>query len=100
MSDPGAMVRQPSNAPAPAPAPETGVPHALRSRTPRRLPTLLRLRRPGRRRVTKFPRGRRHLADQLSRAATSIILNIAEGAGKFSGPDKQRFYTTAIGSAT
>ena len=26
--------------------------------------------------------------------------NIAEGAGKFSKPDKSRFYTIAIGSAT
>jgi four helix bundle protein len=50
--------------------------------------------------VEHLPRGRGHLADQLSRAATSIVLNIAEGAGKFSKPDKRRYYLTATGSAT
>ena len=37
--------------------------------------------------VEHLPRGRSHLADQLARAATSIVLNIAEGAGKFSKAD-------------
>ena len=32
--------------------------------------------------------------------ALSIVNNLAEGAGRFSKPDKIRFYTTAIGSAT
>jgi four helix bundle protein len=50
--------------------------------------------------IEGFPRGRSHLADQLTRAATSIVLNIAEGAGKFSRADKRRYYLTAIGSAT
>lgn len=46
-------------------------------------------------------RGRRaNLADQLGRAALSIVNNISEGAGKFSKPDKSRFYSIAIGSAT
>ena len=44
--------------------------------------------------------GRANLADQLSRAALSIVNNISEGAGKFSKPDKSRFYCIAIGSAT
>ena len=48
--------------------------------------------------VERLPRGRGHLADQLARASTSIVLNIAEGAGKFSGPDKRRFYLIAAGS--
>ena len=50
--------------------------------------------------VENLPRGRGHLADQLSRASTSIVLNIAEGAGKFSKPDKRRYYLTAAGSTT
>jgi len=46
--------------------------------------------------------GKRHgpLADQLQRAASSITLNIAEGAGEFSPADKSRFYRIAKRSAT
>ena len=33
--------------------------------------------------VSGLPAGRAHLKDQLDRAATSIVLNIAEGAGEF-----------------
>ena len=50
--------------------------------------------------IEHLPRGRGHLADQLSRASTSIVLNIAEGAGKFSKPDKRRYYLSAAGSTT
>ena len=49
--------------------------------------------------IEGLPRGRGYLADQLQRAALSIVLNIAEGAGKFSGPDKAAFYARARGSA-
>ena len=41
-----------------------------------------------------------HLRSQLDRAATSIVLNIAEGAGEFSKDEKQRFYRMARRSAT
>ena len=50
--------------------------------------------------VERLPRGRGYLADQLQRAATSIVLNIAEGAGEFSPGDKIRFYRMAKRSAT
>jgi four helix bundle protein len=50
--------------------------------------------------IERLPRGRSHLADQLTRASTSIVLNLAEGAGKHSKPDKRRFYLTARCSAT
>ena len=50
--------------------------------------------------IETLPRGRSHLSDQLMRASTSIVLNLAEGAGKHSKPDKRRYYLTARGSAT
>ena len=50
--------------------------------------------------VGSIPRGRGPLADQLARASTSIVLNLAEGAGKFSKPDKRRYYVIAAGSTT
>ena len=46
------------------------------------------------------PRGMSWLADQLRRAATSISLNVAEGAGEFSPREKVRFYRMAKRSAT
>ena len=49
--------------------------------------------------VAALPRGHSNLADQMKRASLSIPLNIAEGAGKLSGPEKRRFYSIARGSA-
>lgn len=42
----------------------------------------------------------RELRDQVDRSSMSILFNIAEGAGKTSHPEKQRFYEIARGSAT
>ena len=39
------------------------------------------------------------VADPLDRASTSIPLNIAEGNGKFTGPDRCRYFDNARGSA-
>ncbi len=44
-------------------------------------------------------RGAADLRDQLLRACESIVLNIAEGAGRFGSDDKRRFYRMANGSA-
>ena len=37
--------------------------------------------------------------NQLDRASTSVPLNIAEGTGKFTAPDRSRYYDSARGSA-
>jgi len=47
-----------------------------------------------------LPPGRAGLRDQLDRASTSVVANIAEGAGEFSRPEKARFYRIARRSAT
>lgn len=47
-----------------------------------------------------LPKGRAYLRDQLQRAALSISLNIAEGAGEFAIDEKIRFYRMAKRSAT
>jgi len=40
----------------------------------------------------------RYIRDQLKRASISIVINIAEGSGKFSKADKRNFYTISRGS--
>ena len=50
--------------------------------------------------IHALPKGRSHLADQFTRASSSVVLNVAEGAGKFSKGDKRRYYLAARGSAT
>ena len=47
-----------------------------------------------------LPKGRGYMRDQLRRAANSVVLNIAEGAGEYSAGDKARFYRMAKRSAT
>jgi len=49
--------------------------------------------------IEGLPRGHAHLADQLRRAASSITLNFAEGAGKSSTRDRRRYFHSARGSA-
>lgn len=49
---------------------------------------------------SQLPPGRAALSDQLDRAAVSIALNVAEGAGEFSRREKARFYRIARRSAT
>ncbi len=49
--------------------------------------------------VDRLPRGHGNLVDQLRRAATSIVLNIAEGAGEAQGDEKKRIYRIARRSA-
>lgn len=39
-----------------------------------------------------------YLRNQLGRASISMVINIAEGSGKFSSGDKRNFYTISRGS--
>ena len=39
-----------------------------------------------------------HLRNQMLRAASSITLNLAEGAGRFGKRDQKKFFTIALGS--
>lgn len=50
--------------------------------------------------IEHLPLGRAYLSDQLQRAALSIPLNIAEGAGEYAVDEKARFYRMAKRSAT
>jgi four helix bundle protein len=39
------------------------------------------------------------VSDQLDRASTSVSLNLAEGNGKYTAPDRCRYFESARGSA-
>jgi four helix bundle protein len=49
--------------------------------------------------VEELPRGHAERADQLVRAAESVVRNIAEGAGRWSDADSAKHYKIARGSA-
>ena len=57
------------------------------------------VRRPLPLRETAGAKGNGDLFDQFRRASLSVVLNIAEGAGKVRQPDKQRFYAISRGAA-
>ncbi|MBI5412257.1 four helix bundle protein [Candidatus Peregrinibacteria bacterium] len=48
--------------------------------------------------ILSNPKIDRNLKDQFKRASLSIVLNIAEGAGKYTKNDKKNFYIVAKGS--
>jgi four helix bundle protein len=50
--------------------------------------------------IEHLPRGRGNLGDQLQRASTSILLNLAEGAGEFASQEKARLYRISRRSVT
>ena len=48
--------------------------------------------------VTHLPTGYHYLADQLKRALSSSILNLAEGNAKYSPKERRRFFLASRGS--
>ena len=49
--------------------------------------------------IEELPRGHAERSDQLSRAAESVVRNIAEGAGRWSQADSSKHYKIARGEA-
>ena len=57
--------------------------------TARKVPTL----------IKRWPKGYGYLEDQLKRAASSVVLNIAEGNYRYSQKERIRFFSIARASA-
>lgn len=49
--------------------------------------------------IHALPRGKSYLADQLERAAGSIVFNTAEGCNEYAPKEKGRFFRMALRSA-
>jgi four helix bundle protein len=49
--------------------------------------------------VERLPKGNRARAEQLSNSAESVVRNIAEGAGRWTGKDSAKHYKIARGEA-
>ena len=49
-------------------------------------------------RMTTWPRGHADLVDQLKRAMSSCVLNLAEGNGRRHGAERRRFFEIARAS--
>ena len=43
-------------------------------------------------------RTKHFISDQIQRASLSVVLNLAEGAGRWGKKDQKRFYRIALGS--
>ena len=50
--------------------------------------------------LSGWPRGYYYLSDQIKRATSSIVLNIAEGNARTSILERKRFFTIAMGSSS
>jgi four helix bundle protein len=48
--------------------------------------------------IHHLPRGESYLVDQLKRALASSILNLAEGNGRYSVKERNRFFDFSLGS--
>jgi len=48
--------------------------------------------------IRRFPKGEGYLIDQLKRALSSAILNLAEGNGRYSIKERNRFFNISLGS--
>ena len=50
--------------------------------------------------IERWPRGYYYLSDQLKRAISSIVLNIAEGNARTSIKERRRFFTISMASSS